>query len=114
MKKLIFGFGLILVCISCGNGDNSTESSGNSEKDRITELLKERIGNKLPFDEVKICTIKQGTGVIVDGSWCYWIDANNKIYCVNGTGKSVYDLSNEECEYAPGMISFSDIEAKAK
>lgn len=54
------------------------------EKEKVTNLLKEKIDNQLSFNEVKIATIEIGTGVIFDGNWCYWIDSNDKIYCVNG------------------------------
>lgn len=86
----------------------------NPEKDRITELLKEKIGTQLPFNEVKIGEIENGTGVIIDGSWCYWIDSNNKIYCVNGSSKSIYNVNNPECEDAPIKSTFSDIQKLTK
>ena len=52
MKKLIIGFVLGLVFVACGSDESF------SEKDRITDLLKAKIGNELPFDEVKICDIE--------------------------------------------------------
>ena len=73
-----------------------------------------KIGNQLPFNEVKIAKIDNGTGVIVDGDWCYWIDSNDKIFCVNGTAKSIYNVENPKCENAPINSTFSDIEKIAK
>ncbi|PHR45994.1 MAG: hypothetical protein COA32_12175 [Fluviicola sp.] len=104
MKRILLLLTAIIV-VSCGE---------QTEKERITELLKAKIGNELPFNEVKIGEIENGTAVIVDDSWCYWIDKSNKIYCVNGTGKSVYDVKNSECEYAPIKAMFSDIEKIVK
>lgn len=105
MKKLILVFSFLTLLYSC---------SGNPEKERITDLLKDKIGNQLPFKEVKIAQIENGTGVIVDGNWCYWINANNKIYCVNGSSKSIYNVNNPECEDAPIKAMFSDIQKIAK
>jgi hypothetical protein len=105
MKKfLLFAF-TILSLNSCG---------GETEKERITNLLKEKIGSELPFDDVKIGEIENGTAIIVDGNWCYWINKDNKVFCVNGTGKSVFDVSNPECEYAPIKSMFHDIEKIVK
>jgi hypothetical protein len=105
MKKIFTLSSLTIILFSCNS---------NPEKDKATELLKEKIGNQLPFKEVKIASIENGTGVIVDGSWCYWIDANDKIFCVNGTSKSVYNVNNAECENAPIKAMFSDIQKIAK
>lgn len=88
--------------------------NSNPEKEKATKLLKEKIGNQLPFEEVKIAEIENGTGVIVDEYWCYWIDSNNKIFCVNGSSKSIYNLVNPRCENAPINSTFSDIEKIAK
>lgn len=88
--------------------------NSNPEKEKATKLLKEKIGNQLPFNEVKIAKIDNGTGVIVDGNWCYWIDSNDKIFCVNGTAKSIYNVENPKCENAPINSTFSDIEKIAK
>lgn len=105
MKKLILALSFIALLTSCNS---------NPEKDRVTDLLKEKIGDQLPFKEVKIAQIENGIGVIVDGSWCYWINNNNKIYCVNGTSKSIYNVKNPKCEDAPIKAMFSDIEKIAK
>ena len=75
MKKLLTILTLTIVILSCNSAP---------EKEKVTNLLKEKIDNQLPFNEVKIATIEIGSGVIVDGNWCYWIDSNDKIYCVNG------------------------------
>lgn len=104
MKNRLVLLVLILI-FSCGE---------QTEKERITELLKEKIGAELPFNEVKIGEIENGTAAIVDGNWCYWIDKGNKIYCVNGAGKSVYEVKNSECEYAPIEAIFFDIEKIVK
>ena len=101
MQKIFTLLTLTIILLSCNS---------NPEMDKATELLKEKIGNQLPFKEVKIASIENGTAVIVDGSWCYWIDTNNKIFCVNGTSKSVYNVNNSECENAPIKAVFSDIE----
>lgn len=107
MKKLFTVLILTTIFFSCS-------SNSNPEKDRATKLLKEKIGNQLPFDEVKIASIENGTAVIVDGHWCYWIDANDKIFCVNGSSKSIYNVNNPTCEDAPINAMFSDIEKLAK
>ncbi|MEY2921685.1 MAG: hypothetical protein RL108_294 [Bacteroidota bacterium] len=85
-----------------------------TQKDKVTKLLKEKIGNQLPFDEVKIAYIENGTGVIVDDNWCYWVDANNKIFCVNGSSKLIFNMDNSECNDAPIHASFSEIEKIAR
>ena len=77
-------------------------------------LIKEKIGSERPFDDVKSGEIENGTAIIVDGNWCYWINKDNKVFCVNGTGKSVFDVSNPECEYAPIKSMFHDIEKIVK
>ncbi len=105
MKKLLTILTLTTVLFSCNS---------NPEKDKATKLLKEKIGNQLPFNEVKIASIENGTGVIVDGNWCYWIDTNDKIFCVNGSSKSIFNVYNLECEEAPIQASFLDIEKIAK
>lgn len=105
MKKIFTILTLTTILFSC-NSD--------PEKDKATKLLKEKIGNQLPFNEVKIASIENGTGIIVDGNWCYWIDANDKIFCVNGTSKSIFNVNNPKCEDAPIQASFSDIEKIAK
>lgn len=88
--------------------------NSNPEKEKATKLLKEKIGNQLPFKEVKIASIENGTAVIVDGSWCYWIDKNDKIFCVNGTSKSIYNINNLKCEDAPIKAMYSDIKKIAQ
>lgn len=90
-----------------------TSCESNPEKEKATKLLKAKIGSELPFNEVKIAKIENGTGVIVDRNWCYWIDENDKIYCVNGTSITIYNVNNPECENAPIKAMFSDIEKKA-
>ena len=104
MRKLFIVFGIITTLSSCSN----------PEKEKITKLLKEKIGNQLPFEDVKIGTIENGTGVIVDNNWCYWIDNKDSIYCVNGSSKTIYNVNNPKCEDAPIQSTFSDIEKIAK
>lgn len=105
MKKTLLMIGFLTILNSCNE---------NPEKEKMIELLKEKIGTQLPFKDVKIANIENGTGVIVDNSWCYWVDVNNKIYCVNGTSKTMYNVNNPKCEDAPIKSSFSDIEKIAK
>ena len=105
MKRLITLVTLTTMLFSCNT---------DPDKEKATKLLKEKIGNQLSFEEVKIAKIENGTGVIVDGSWCYWIDSRDKIYCVNGTSKTIYNVSNPKCENAPINSTFSDIEKIAK
>ncbi|HEX9828187.1 MAG TPA: hypothetical protein VGA80_16425 [Flavobacteriaceae bacterium] len=105
MKKILLALSILTLLYSCNS---------NPEKDRITDLLKEKIGDQLPFKDVKIAQIENGTGVIVDGSWCYWVNDNNKIFCVNGSSKSIYNVNNPECEDAPIKAMFSDIEKITK
>ena len=105
MKKVFTILALTTLLFSCNS---------NPEKEKATKLLKERIGNQLPFKEVKIASIENGTAVIVDGSWCYWINANDQIFCVNGTSKSIYEVNNPKCEDAPIKATFSDIQKIAK
>lgn len=104
MNKFIYTSILCIILFSCSI----------SEKERVTNLLKEKIGDKLPFNEIKMAKIESGIAVIVDGSWCYWIDENDKIYCVNGTSKSVFIGNSSNCEDAPIDAMFSDIEKIAK
>ena len=105
MRNLLL-YIVAIFFISCGEND---------KKEKVTEILKEKIGNNLPFDNVKIAEIENGTGVIIDNNWCYWIDKNNKIYCVNGASKTIYNDVNElECEDAPIKASFMDIEKLAE
>ncbi|NBX78959.1 MAG: hypothetical protein EBQ94_01020 [Flavobacteriales bacterium] len=103
-KRILIYFSLIFLLFSCGN----------NEKERVTELLKEKIGTQLPFNDVKIAEIENGTAVIVDNDWCFWIDSDDKIYCVNGSSRSVYRVNNPECELAPIKAMYLDIEKLAK
>lgn len=105
MNKILFTLIILIFTYSC---------SSNTEKSRITEMLQEKIGDELPFDEVKIGSIENGIGVIIDGSWCYWIDQENKIYCVNGASKTIYNKINPECQDAPIKATFMDIEKIVK
>lgn len=106
MKQILLTFSLSLLIFSC---------ESNSEKDRISDLLKTKIGNELPFKKVKIGNIENGTAVIVDDSWCYWIDKDKNIFCVNGSSKTVYNSVNRpECKNAPIQANFMDIEKIAK
>ena len=105
MKKITLLITLMTILLSC---------NGNPQKDKVTELLKEKIGNQLPFNDIKIAEIENGTGIIVDGNWCYWIDKNDKIYCVNGASKSIYKVNNSSCEDAPINATYLDIEKIAK
>ena len=59
MKQILLTISFTLFLFSC---------SGNTEKDRISDLLKTKIGNELPFKDVKIGNVENGTAVIVDGS----------------------------------------------
>lgn len=104
MRKLLITFSIITTLTSCSN----------PEKEKVTKLLQEKIGNQLPFKDVKIAKIENGTGVIVDNNWCYWFDANDSIYCVNGSSKTIYNLNNPKCQDAPIKSTFSDIEKIAK
>lgn len=105
MKKIILSF-IIFLFFAC---------SENEKKERITEILREKIGQGLPFNDVKIAEIENGTGVIVDEFWCYWIDSNNKVYCVNGASKSIYNSQHEiDCEDAPINSGYLDIIEIAK
>ena len=100
MKKIILSL-TILLLFAC---------SRNEEKERVTEILKNEIGQGLPFDDVKIAKIVNGTGVIVDEFWCYWIDSDNMVYCVNGSSKSIYNSVNEiDCKDAPINSGYLDI-----
>lgn len=105
MKKVILIFSLAILVMACG---------GNSEKKRITKLLKEKIGTELPFNEVRIASVENGTAVIVDKFWCYWIDQNNEIYCVNGSSKTIYKKKNGTCKDAPIKAYYSEIDKIAK
>ncbi|SFB80643.1 hypothetical protein SAMN05421780_101562 [Flexibacter flexilis DSM 6793] len=104
MKNVIILSLVALMATACG---------GNPEKDRATNLIKNNIGKSLPFDDVKIASVENGTGVIVDGSWCYWIDKDGNVFCVNGTSRGVWPKS-KECVQAPIQSTFSDIEKIAK
>lgn len=106
MKQILLTFSFTLFLFSC---------SGNTEKDRMSDLLKTKIGNELPFKDVKIGNVENGTAVIVDGSWCYWIDKNNNIFCVNGASKTIYNSVNKpDCKDAPIQATFMDIEKIVK
>ena len=106
MKQILLTISLTFLLFSCG---------GNPEKDRISDLLKTKIGEKLPFKDLKIGKIENGTAVIVDNHWCYWVDNNNKIYCVNGVSKTIYNSANQpNCEDAPIKATFSEIEKIVK
>lgn len=93
------------MLITCGE---------NSEKDRITNLLKTKIGMQLPFKKVEIGNVENGTAVIVDEIWCYWINREDKIYCVNGASKTIYNVNNTECEDAPIESTYLDIRKLVK
>lgn len=105
MKKILLALCFLTTIYSCVS---------NPEKEKATELLKAKIGDELPFNDVKTAKIENGIGVIIDGSWCYWIDENNKIYCVNGASKTIYNINNSECIDAPIKAMFSDIEKIAQ
>lgn len=105
MKRILLTLCFLTLITSC---------ESNLEKEKATELLKAKIGTEIPFNEVKVAKIENGIGVIIDGNWCYWIDENNKIYCVNGASKTIYNVNNPECEDAPIKAMFSDIEKIAK
>lgn len=107
MKKTGLFFTLFILLLSC---------SSNPEKDRIEILLKNSIKGELPFNDIKIAQIENGTGVIVDGSWCYWISNNNIIYCVNGMSQTLMRDENKvlHCDDAPIEAMFSDIEKIAQ
>lgn len=105
MIKLITLLFSITIFLSCNN---------DSVEETAIKLIQEKIGNQLPFNDVKIANIENGTAVIIDRHWCYWIDKNYKIYCVNGVSKTIYKVNNSECENAPIKVTFSDIEKIAK
>lgn len=103
--SILFALTISLVT-SCGQ---------DSEKSHVTKLLMEQIGKDLPFKDVRTAKVEGGVAVIVDGSWCYWIDPNDKIYCVNGTSKSLFHkATGRECEYAPITSGFIEIDKVAK
>lgn len=105
MKNLFICLASFLL-FSCG---------GNEKKEKVIEILKAKIGQNLPFENVKIADIENGTGVIVDGNWCYWIDKNDNIYCVNGASKTIYnDVNDTECKDAPIKSGFMEIEKIAE
>lgn len=56
-KILILFVVATTLLLSCG---------GSPEKERATTLLKEKIGDFLPFKDVKVAIIENGLGVIVD------------------------------------------------
>lgn len=106
MKQILLISSLIFLIFSC---------SEKTEKDRISDLLKTKIGYELPFKDVKIGNIENGTAIIVDGSWCYWVDKNNNIFCVNGASKTIYNSANKpDCKDAPIKATFLDIEKIVK
>lgn len=105
MKKLLTIIIFAIIFIAC---------SSNTEKDRVTKLLKDKIGDQLPFKEVKIANVENGIGVIVDDFWCYWIDSNNTIYCVNGISKTIYNTNNPTCVDAPINSTYFDIKKIAQ
>ena len=106
MKKYLTTlFCVFLLFCSCRSDTN---------KEQVTKLLKEKIGTELPFKEVRIASIENGTAVIVDKFWCYWIDQNNEIYCVNGTSKTIYKQKNGTCKDAPIKATYLDIDKIAK
>lgn len=107
MKKYLL-IGLSLVATSC---------SHDSKKEIYINLLKGKIGGRLPFNEVRIADIEGGTGIILDQFNCYWIDSNNQVYCVNGASKNV--LYNKEtgscdCSDAPIKAGYAEINLIAK
>lgn len=107
MKRCLL-IGLSLVVISCSHG---------SKKEIIVNLLKEKIGGRLPFDEVRIADIEGGTGVIVDQFNCYWISSDNQVYCVNGASKNVlYNKVTRSCDCidAPIKAGYIEINSIAK
>ena len=105
MKKIILSF-TVSIMFAC---------NGNDKKEKAIEILKNEIGQSLPFDDVKIAEVENGTGVIVDGIWCYWISSDNKLYCVNGASKSIYNSVNEiDCKDAPINSGYLDILKIAK
>ena len=106
MKQIYISISLIFLLFSCGE---------TSEKEKISDLLKSRIGNEIPFKDLKIGNIENGTAVIVDDIWCYWIDKNNNIFCVNGASKTIYNSVNKpDCKDAPIEATFMDIEKIVK
>ena len=105
MKKTLLFLSLAILMIACGAG---------SEKTRVTKLLKEKIGTELPFKEVRIAHVEGGIAAIVDKHWRYWIDKNDKIYCVNGNAKTIYKKRNGTCEDAPIKAWFADIDKIAE
>lgn len=100
MKKVLRII-IVLLFIAC---------SSNTEKDRLADLIKAEMENPLPFNDIKIAKVNNGTAVIVDESWCFWIDNDNQVFCVNGTAHSTI----KNCKDAPIDKMFSDIEEIAK
>lgn len=96
MKKY-FATLIIPFLLSC-----STEED--QKRERVMEIIEREIGDKLPLEDIKMCEIENGTGIIIAGSWCYWIDKAGKLFCVNGTSKSIFhETTNDEtsCIDAP-------------
>lgn len=105
MKKTVLLLSLAVLTAACG---------GVSEKGRVTDLLKRKLGTELPFREVRIARVEGGTAAIVDKHWCYWIDDSDRIYCVNGNAKTVYRKRNGSCADAPIEAEFADIDEIAE
>lgn len=105
MKRILLTLCFLTLTTSC---------ESDPEKEKVIKLLKVKKGSELAFNEVRIAKIENGTGVIVDGGWCYWIDKKDKVFCVNGASITIYNANNPECENAPIKAMFSDIEKIAK
>ena len=105
MKRIILFLSLSMLMTACGEV---------SEKTRVTRLLKREIGRELPFQEVRIARVEGGTAVVVDKCFCYWIDRNDHVYCVNGNAAAVYRKRGCDCMSAPIEAMFMDIEKIAE
>ncbi len=104
MKRFILGILILLSLVSC-------ESL--ADKGRCIRLLRDESNLRyaLPCESFKIGRIEGGTAVIVDNYWCFWIDDNDQVYCVNGHSKTVFKAYNTTlCKDAPINATFSDIE----
>lgn len=105
MKRILLILSLVILTAACGEV---------SEKTRVTRLLKRKIGAELPFKEVRIARVEGGIAAIVDGNWCFWVDEADKIYCVNGSAKTIYGKRNGACEDAPIKTMFAEIDEIAE
>lgn len=98
--------------------DNVIEYENDNRKTRkhLKKLMKQKIKGQLPFNDFKYACVENGFAVIVDESWCFWIDKNDSIWCVNGTSKSIMHRKDGtlDCKNAPISIGYLEISAIAE